>query len=47
MDRIRVVFSAKNLNDTSLEEARRRLEMAGWKHVNVELLEAVYPREEE
>ncbi|NEG95994.1 hypothetical protein CS006_10480 [Bifidobacterium primatium] len=38
--RIIVTFTCKDTQDTTITEAARRLEQAGWQHVQVEMLAA-------
>lgn len=42
-DRITITFTAKDQQDTTIDEARRRLEDAGWHRVQVENLAASHP----
>ncbi|PLS30055.1 hypothetical protein Uis1B_2106 [Bifidobacterium margollesii] len=42
-DRITVTFTAKDMQDTTIDEAVRRLETAGWKHVRIENLASSRP----
>ena len=41
--RITITFTAKDQQDTTIDEARRRLENAGWHRVRVENLAASHP----
>ena len=42
-DRITITFTAKDVQDTTLGEATRRLENAGWHRVQVEYLAPSHP----
>ena len=42
-DRITITFTAKDVQDTTIDEAERRLERAGWKRVRIENLAASRP----